>query len=916
MNIVDFLPFYPSIEDINFNQLLYNKKELREIVIPTSEEFPKNKGDLMSHQVLLGRLLSTYTPYNEILLYHEMGTGKTCSAVSIMEKIRLENNGINEFIYVAKNEDLLSNFEADFFYKCTSNNYEDMKNHELNLRLYTNYNFLMKYNNKIIKNAVVVIDEIHNIRKKRSKEGKESSYDILYKILHSTENCKIVLMSGTPMVDQPSEIASVMNLILPLSKQLPFGSEFNATFFDDNLQLKQSEIPKLRTAFRGRISYIKSMNDGVIKKYVGKVPTGFKHFIISESIMSEFQTEKYKALVSQTIDPNEIQHNVANQRPLQLADIVAPNGKYGTDLEPSDYNRIFKQTDSVEQKLEALKKYSTKYADSIRTILKAREQKKNVFVFNSHVNGGGLSAFAYLLKLFNFTELNFNSNLGLSAFGNRFIYLTGDTQDNKKLRDRFNQPDNINGDIISVVLASDAITEGYSFNNVSVIDIQSPWYNFSNTSQAIARGIRVGSHRDLLSKLKVDKLEVEIYLRVSKPNDSSVRCVDEEVYKFAEKKDLAIKQIDHIIKEESIDSMFAFQRNSRNVMANGSRDCDYTSCAYVPFPTKPLVDQPIDYSTYRFYYANNKSLEEIIFRWFENKNFVKFQNMITGENSKINEIELLMNLDDIISKNVVVAYRYGIPCFLREANDTFYLVNNMSNMVTQLDNYYVDHPTFSHKIEKQILPDLGSLYNTVKIICESKNILDLNFNMRHLSNMEKEEILEGNIIALQGLRNPIIDLKFKEQFGEINGVMYSWYLLNFDKVTARKLTNQKWYNCSSTEVDVIKQHLSTLEATAKLKAEQIVFKDQKKYYYGYYSYNDIYNESKFSVYDFIIRDKDQPKGLVCINFQDKKELVKIYNSFRNTVPIETESKQNLCNLIRDKMIAENILIRDHRSILN
>lgn len=914
MNIADFLPFYPSIEDDNFNQLLYNKKELREIVIPRTEEFPKRKGDLMSHQVLLGRLLSTYTPYNEMLLYHEMGTGKTCSAISIMEKIRAENNGINEFIYVAKNDDLLSNFEADFFYKCTASNYEEMKPSDLNLRLYTNYNFLNKYDNKTLKNAVVVIDEIHNIRKKRRREGKESSYDILHKILHSTENCKIILMSGTPMVDQPSEMASVMNLILPLSQQLPFGSEFNSTFFDENLQVKQTEISRLRNAFKGRISYIKSMDDGIIKKYIGSVPSGFQHFIISESTMSDFQTEQYKALVSRTLDSNEETHNVANQRPLQLADIVAPNGKYGTELQPSDYNRIFKPTDTLEEKLTQLSKYSCKYADSIRTILKARQEKKCVFVFNSHVSGGGLSAFALLLKLFGFTELNFNSNLGLSATGNRFIYLTGDTQDNKKLRDRFNQPDNIDGDIISVVLASDAITEGYSFNNISVIDIHSPWYNFSNTSQAIARGIRVGSHRALLSKLRVDTFNVEIYLRVSRPNDPTVRCVDEEVYKFAEKKDLAIKQIEHIAKEESIDSMFALERNRRNVLSNGSRDCDYTTCQYIPFPTKPVQNQPLDYSTYRLYYANRTALQKTIMGWFETTNFMKFETMTSGENSGISQPELLMNLDEIICKNIIVAYRYGLPCFLREGNDVFYLVNNLSNMVTQLDNYYVEHPMFSHKVPKVLQPDTSTLLNTVKNICESKNILDLNFAMRRLSDMEKEQILEGNILGLQGVRNPSIELKFSGQFGEINGVMYSWYLLNIDKVTARKLVDKVWYTCSSDEVQIIKQHLQALEQTVKYKTSQ-VFLGEKKYY-GYYSYNDLYNESKHSVYDFTIREINQPKGLVCINFQDKKDLVAIYNSFRNTVPIENGTKQNLCDMIRQKMIEENILIRDHRSILS
>ena len=65
-------------------------------------------------------------------------------------------------------------------------------------------------------------------------------------------------------------------------------------------------------------------------------------------------------------------------------------------------------------------------------------------------------------------------------------------------------------------MASDAISEGYSFNNIQVIDIHSPWFNFAKTSQAIARGFRAGSHRDMMNSGYTD-ISVDIYLRVSKP---------------------------------------------------------------------------------------------------------------------------------------------------------------------------------------------------------------------------------------------------------------------------------------------------------------------------------------------------------------------------------------------------------------
>lgn len=86
MEIIDFLPSYPSVEkseydvlnthDTNFYDSLYHKKEFYDSRLEKTEDIPKIKGDLMNHQKTISKFLSSKTPYNEILLVHEMGTGK------------------------------------------------------------------------------------------------------------------------------------------------------------------------------------------------------------------------------------------------------------------------------------------------------------------------------------------------------------------------------------------------------------------------------------------------------------------------------------------------------------------------------------------------------------------------------------------------------------------------------------------------------------------------------------------------------------------------------------------------------------------------------------------------------------------------------------------------------------------------
>ena len=87
MDLYNFLPKYPNIIDKKLdpydgetlNDVIYNKKEFREIKLSEYENI--KKGQLMKHQKIISRYLSSYTPYDGILLFHYMGTGKTCSSI-------------------------------------------------------------------------------------------------------------------------------------------------------------------------------------------------------------------------------------------------------------------------------------------------------------------------------------------------------------------------------------------------------------------------------------------------------------------------------------------------------------------------------------------------------------------------------------------------------------------------------------------------------------------------------------------------------------------------------------------------------------------------------------------------------------------------------------------------------------------
>ena len=84
-------PFlYPNLNDINFNIKIAEKKEFYDTAYDGTlyKDF-KNYANILSnadfelsnHQLFVKNFLSFNTPYNSLLLYHGLGSGKTCSAI-------------------------------------------------------------------------------------------------------------------------------------------------------------------------------------------------------------------------------------------------------------------------------------------------------------------------------------------------------------------------------------------------------------------------------------------------------------------------------------------------------------------------------------------------------------------------------------------------------------------------------------------------------------------------------------------------------------------------------------------------------------------------------------------------------------------------------------------------------------------
>lgn len=131
--------YYPNYFNKQFNQILYNKKEFnncktekRIFQVQKTNSFKKT-----NTQRFIQKFLQPQTPYNSLFLWHGVGSGKTCTGITVAENFRnvmynlkkkilillpnntLEENWYNEIFNINKEIDNLSNSNV----QCTGNIY-------------------------------------------------------------------------------------------------------------------------------------------------------------------------------------------------------------------------------------------------------------------------------------------------------------------------------------------------------------------------------------------------------------------------------------------------------------------------------------------------------------------------------------------------------------------------------------------------------------------------------------------------------------------------------------------------------------------------------------------------------------------------------------------------------------------------
>ena len=116
---------YPNLNDPLFNIKIAERKEFNDTkydgeianIEKQAEILCNAEFELAPHQFFVRNFLSFQTPYNSLLLYHGLGSGKTCSAISVAEEMRdyLIQMNISHRIIVVASPNVQENFKLQLF---------------------------------------------------------------------------------------------------------------------------------------------------------------------------------------------------------------------------------------------------------------------------------------------------------------------------------------------------------------------------------------------------------------------------------------------------------------------------------------------------------------------------------------------------------------------------------------------------------------------------------------------------------------------------------------------------------------------------------------------------------------------------------------------------------------------------------
>lgn len=247
-------------------------------------------------QAFVQNFLTPESPYKGIFLYHSVGSGKTCTAIAAATKSFDEND--YTILWVTRHT-LKEDIWKNMFEKICNIRIRNMinngrvlpKNRSDRMALlgknwiqpisYKQFTNLIKGRNKFYQQMVarngsedpfrktlIIVDEIHKIYSNTLSGLEKPNPEVLQEMIQKSysiskqNSLKLLLMSATPITEDPMSAVKILNLLLEGEDRFPENfDEFKNAYCNENGLFNEQGSMMFINKVSGLISYIDRSND-------------------------------------------------------------------------------------------------------------------------------------------------------------------------------------------------------------------------------------------------------------------------------------------------------------------------------------------------------------------------------------------------------------------------------------------------------------------------------------------------------------------------------------------------------------------------------------------------------------------------------------------------------------------------------
>lgn len=552
----------------NFKEYVQNKdvRSMDDICAQGDAEFK-----LQAQQLFLREFTKENPEWNSLLMYHEIGSGKTCTAIVMADEYlrthpngkikiilpaRLRTNFIDELIspcgmnkYITPEEfavyhsstsserarrNIKSNFMASI-----NKTYDIMSFDKLKIEAMKHRTDLKSWASEFTKDSMIIVDEVHNLLSstydKRMLEIVASGIaparpavkgmnTILFKVLtkYADPTSKMIFLTATPIFDNIGQMRELVQAMVPK------GAAFST----------KSTITEMIECLRGKVSYFPGTSVNAYPKVENdthEIP-----FSKTQDAITKLIQDTNKPFQKPDPDDPNLESFFAKQRQVTIACLP-----HNMEVKPNNYSQVLSNM--------------PEYCPKIKKVLEVIRDRPGKHVVYSNFIKHGLLVVEEALKIAGWRSLASATKDNSWSEHKGMIYARWDGSvsdvDKQYIKSVVNGSNNIFGDRLRCILGSPSIKEGVSFKHIQQMHILDPLWNQSAKNQVEGRAIRYCSHVDILPIHTPLRRVVVLnyYKSVPRPNGACDKTCDQLIDGIIAKKVEFVRMGESALKKVAID---------------------------------------------------------------------------------------------------------------------------------------------------------------------------------------------------------------------------------------------------------------------------------------------------------------------------------------------------------------------------